>query len=191
MKKFCKLQKLAVKPSEQPKENKAASKRKFELTNEIYESLLIKLKYTQPQLRDYQDLSHPKNTLVLQNFTRQLKLVSWKLGLKISTSFPNNVISFPNENVTNFGELIHIIELANDQLQKPPLLVVKLLTNPELRESDFESIKDLIPRLDISQAVSNALFSFISIEKMWACIISSPTRMDSRNPKANTPCLSN
>ncbi|MBW0463811.1 hypothetical protein O181_003526 [Austropuccinia psidii MF-1] len=166
VKKCRQLQKLEVKPSEQRKENKAASKRTFELKNEIYESLFIHLKSTKPQLRDYRDLPHPQNALVLQNFTRQLKSVSWKLGLKISTSCPNNVISFRNENATYFGEVIHIIDLANDQLHKGPLLVVKLLTKPELRESDFEPIEELLQRLDISQVVSNGLFSFISMEKI-------------------------
>ncbi|MBW0499084.1 hypothetical protein O181_038799 [Austropuccinia psidii MF-1] len=48
------------------------------------------------------------------------------------------------------------------------ITLVKLLTKPELRESDFERIEELLQRLDILQVVSNGLFSFIRMEKICA-----------------------
>ncbi|MBW0560295.1 hypothetical protein O181_100010 [Austropuccinia psidii MF-1] len=83
MKKFSRRQRLEVKIQEIKEEDNRKSKRPFQLTKKMYDSLLSHLQSADPHLRDHWDLPHPKKALVLPNFVHSLKSATWKAGMKI------------------------------------------------------------------------------------------------------------
>ncbi|MBW0582287.1 hypothetical protein O181_122002 [Austropuccinia psidii MF-1] len=166
IKKFCQQQRLESKAEDQPKNSKTKYPPILQLEIEIYALLLVHLRETYPALRHYQDLPHPPNALVLRDYAHEFKSIDWKVGLKISSSYPNSYISFNDEDMIKYGQVSHIIEPKHDQLHTGPIFIVKVLKPSEERGIGFEQVTLFLQELDVVQAEETGLFAFICIDNI-------------------------
>ncbi|MBW0523414.1 hypothetical protein O181_063129, partial [Austropuccinia psidii MF-1] len=166
MKKFCQKQRLDVTMDEKNHKKRREKLQILQLTNEIYQLLLVHLQATHPTLRDYRDLPHPLDALVLQNAAREHKSISWKAGLNISSSCPNNLICFEDDKSIKYGLVSHIVELKSNWIQPGPIFIVKVLKSSEEREMNFKRVNFFIKSMDIVQVEESGLFAFVRINKI-------------------------
>ncbi|MBW0554409.1 hypothetical protein O181_094124 [Austropuccinia psidii MF-1] len=125
MKKFNQLQRLEQKTQLLTKVSRNGAGYKFEMKEETYNTVLQYLRRHKPNLRDYRDLPHPTNALILQNYSKSYRSIEWKLGLKISTLPPNNFIEYKDSNAKHFGKICYILDLVSKEIHSGPLLVVQ------------------------------------------------------------------
>ncbi|MBW0481794.1 hypothetical protein O181_021509 [Austropuccinia psidii MF-1] len=111
MRKFSQKQCLKVQKPDTTTKQGGKSKKIHELRNKTYGRLLESLRSTHPHLRDFCDLPHPQNGLVLPNYTTNLQSAEWRGGMKISSTHPNNITYFQDVDSRSYGKVSHIIDL--------------------------------------------------------------------------------
>ncbi|MBW0529108.1 hypothetical protein O181_068823 [Austropuccinia psidii MF-1] len=150
MKKFSQKQCLKVQTPDTTTKRGGKSKKIYELRNKTYGRLLEYLRSTHPHLRDFFDLPHPQNALVLPNYATDWQSAEWRGGMKISSTHPNNIIYFQDVNSRSYGEVSRIIDLDCNNLHIGPIIIVKVLKNLQERIKQFEQVEVFIKALDIS-----------------------------------------
>ncbi|MBW0478447.1 hypothetical protein O181_018162 [Austropuccinia psidii MF-1] len=166
MKKFSQRQRLEVQMQDITEKENTSSPKFFQLTNHIYDRLFSHLRSVHPNLRDYQDLPHPNNSLVLPNYSKDLKSAFWKLSIKISSLQPNNIIYFQDRNSNNYGQVSRIIDLGSPKLHKGPLILLKVLKKINKRSEEFEQVSAFLEALNIAQIGSDGSYDFIPMERI-------------------------
>ncbi|MBW0566263.1 hypothetical protein O181_105978 [Austropuccinia psidii MF-1] len=166
MKKFSQKQRLKVQTPDKTTKQGGKSKKIYELRNKTYGRLLEYLRSTHPHLRDFGDLPHPQNALVLPNYETDLQSAEWRGIMKISSTQPNNIIYFKDVNSRSYGEVSPIIDLDCNNLHIGPIIIVKVLKNSEERIKQFKQVEVFMKALDIAQVEHSGFLSFIPMEKV-------------------------
>ncbi|MBW0471980.1 hypothetical protein O181_011695 [Austropuccinia psidii MF-1] len=95
------------------------------IDDDSYLKLFNHLKKVIPQLRQYYELPHLHNSIVLRKAVFEINYVTWWFGLKVSKHSPNNITYLrKGKGKVEFGEVVHILDLGDDQIHKGPLLMV-------------------------------------------------------------------
>ncbi|MBW0480366.1 hypothetical protein O181_020081 [Austropuccinia psidii MF-1] len=167
MKKFGQLQKLQhIKPKISAVwscSSIASLKNRKKLDKASYLQLLHHLQEKNPELRHYNDLPHPQNSRVLQNYIAEDLYVLWCFGLKISKHSPNNLVYVKkSDSNIKFGKIEHIIGLRDDKNHEGPLIMVQWLESIKEREEGFEEVEWNIKHLRLKHHHSYVLISEIS-----------------------------
>ncbi|MBW0472743.1 hypothetical protein O181_012458 [Austropuccinia psidii MF-1] len=122
--------------------------------------LLNHLKKVIPQLCQYSKLTLPRNSIVLRKSVFEIDYGTWPFGLKVSKQSPNNLIYLTKGKVKfEFGEVVHILNLVDDQIHKGPLLMVGWLEAVTEREKKFEDVDTILDSLSVKQ-LSRRVSSF-------------------------------
>ncbi|MBW0476126.1 hypothetical protein O181_015841 [Austropuccinia psidii MF-1] len=140
---------------------------KMLLDDYSYLNLFNHLKKVIPQLRQYSELPHPRNSIVLRKSVFELNYVTWRFGLKVSKRSPNNLIYLTKgKGKVEFGEVVHILDLGDDQIQKGPLLMVGWLEAVTEREETFEGVDTFLDSWSVKQLSSRGKYGYVSLSEI-------------------------
>ncbi|CAH7668322.1 hypothetical protein PPACK8108_LOCUS2812 [Phakopsora pachyrhizi] len=133
MKKFWQMQMLQVRKllmPEQTKKRNALFCKRLELDEGLYKNLL----------KDYQHLPQPASACIMRNYAKELDSATWKLGMNISKSAPNNFFQFKiNQNLV-YSKISHALDLECKELLVRELLVVQILEQVQDRANGYELV---------------------------------------------------
>ncbi|MBW0555860.1 hypothetical protein O181_095575 [Austropuccinia psidii MF-1] len=122
----------------------AKSGKRKELDDAAYEVLLDHMRHSKRYFKDYHKLPHINEKVVLRNYVTELTEVVWKLGLKVSSKAPNNVIYWKMNGRMKFGQVEHIFDLEHVDIQQGPLALIHEWVP---LENTWESFSELSPFL--------------------------------------------
>ncbi|MBW0574563.1 hypothetical protein O181_114278 [Austropuccinia psidii MF-1] len=171
MKKFGQLQKLQhIKPKIPAfwsRSSIASLKNRKELDKASYPQLLHHLQEENPELRHYDDLPHPQDSRVLQNYVVEHLYFLWRFGLKISKNSPNNLV-YVKKGYSNieFGKIAHIIGLRDDKVHEGPLIMVQWLESVKEQEEGFEEVELFLVEWNIKHLRLKHHHSYVSISEI-------------------------
>ncbi|MBW0491616.1 hypothetical protein O181_031331 [Austropuccinia psidii MF-1] len=162
MKQFGEMQRLhqvASKYEKKVTKKKTSNFNKKELDNETYMKLFKFIKKRKINLHDYHKLPYPNEGLVFQNYAFEIKVLDWRLGLKVSKKSPNNLIYIQQVfGEMRFGMVAHILDLGCDEIH----LLIRWLDNIKDYEMEFERLDLSLDSFNIKHLKFSNNLSFIS-----------------------------
>ncbi|MBW0478412.1 hypothetical protein O181_018127 [Austropuccinia psidii MF-1] len=167
MKKFGGIQRLQMasntyKAMISKEENRSKTSNRKELDEKTYTELLKHLQKKVSTLQDYRNL--PYEGPVLQNYITEHNDLTWRFGLKVSKSSPNDLIYIKKSiNEIQFGNVAHILDLEKEALHQGPILLVHWLDDVKTRDDGFERLDEILRDWKIKHLKRTNTFSFIMI----------------------------
>ncbi|MBW0460489.1 hypothetical protein O181_000204 [Austropuccinia psidii MF-1] len=94
-----------------------------------------------PGLKNYQQLPQKNHKKILRNYVIDLKSVVWKMGLKVTSAKPNNMISWKQEGKIHFAKVLHLFDLELPDLHQAPVSLVHPMKNVEPNSNELEELQ--------------------------------------------------
>ncbi|MBW0517938.1 hypothetical protein O181_057653 [Austropuccinia psidii MF-1] len=172
MKKFGHLQRVQKSQEtlvrKDKQKNKKSNKDFKETDEQTYNYLLRYLKKKNPNLKDYRKALNAKPEEVLRNYVKEIKSLSWKMDINLSSSSPNNMIQFKRKGVIKAGRIAHILDLEREEIHMGPLILVEECTKVDRNDSTFDMLDIFIKSWQVEHLTISHRLRFISINDVVA-----------------------